>query len=133
MVRGSRKSGGACCRGQRGGDHCHGGHKTTQSGGDAHKRQCGSGRGHNHGYKMRGGDHCHGGHATTQIVTPKTVWVLDTDTKCVEVMPIEDSVVLAVRVNVVLEAKAKAKAEVEAEEKEDVLQEKWVVLERHTL
>lgn len=56
MVRGSRKSGGACCRGQRGGDHCHGGHKTTQSGGDAHKRQCGSGRGHNHQYKMRGGD-----------------------------------------------------------------------------
>ena len=66
MVRGSRKSGGACCRGQRGGDHCHGGHKTTQSGGDAHKRQCGSGRGHNHDYKMRGGDHCHGGHAKTQ-------------------------------------------------------------------
>ena len=56
MVRGSRKSGGACCRGQRGGDHCHGGHSTKQTGGDAHKRQCGSGRGHNHEYKMRGGD-----------------------------------------------------------------------------
>ena len=59
MERGSRKSGGACCRGQRGGDHCHGGHKTTQSGGDAHKRQCGAGHGHEH-KKMYGGKHCTG-------------------------------------------------------------------------
>ena len=56
MVKGSRKSGGACCRGQRGGDHCHGGHSTTQSGGNAHRRQCGSGRRNNHSYKMRGGN-----------------------------------------------------------------------------
>jgi len=82
MVRGNRKSGGgSCCRGQRGGD--------------AHRRQCGSGRkrqsagdhcngghattqsggnanrrqcgsGHGHEHKMRGGKHCNGGHATTQ-------------------------------------------------------------------
>ena len=48
MVRGNRKSGGgSCCRGQRGGD--------------AHRRQCGSGR-----KRQSAGDHCNGGHATTQ-------------------------------------------------------------------
>ena len=48
MVRGNRKSGGgSCCRGQRGGD--------------AHRRQCGSGR-----KRQSAGDHCHGGHAKTQ-------------------------------------------------------------------